>query len=62
VFQRAIQESFEPTLQKWVDANSSEVMQALKPIIREWMDDNLPPLIEAAVQKEIARAVKTRRR
>jgi cell pole-organizing protein PopZ len=62
VFQRAIQESFEPTLQKWVDANSSEVMQALKPIIREWMDDNLPPLIEAAVQKEIARAVKIRRR
>ena len=62
VFQRAIQESFEPTLQKWVDSNSSEIIQALKPIIREWMDDNLPPLIEAAVQKEIARAVKIRRR
>ena len=62
VFQRAIQDAFEPTLQKWVESHNNEILQALKPIIREWMDDNLPPLIEAAVQKEISRAVKTRRR
>jgi cell pole-organizing protein PopZ len=62
IFARAIQESFEPTLQAWVDDHRAELVNRLSPIIREWMDENLPPLIEAAVQKEIARAVRSRKR
>jgi cell pole-organizing protein PopZ len=62
VFERAIAEAFEPVLVKWLSANTDEVMQRMRPLILEWMDENLPTLIEAAVQKEIARAVKTRRR
>jgi len=62
IFARAIQESFEPTLQAWVDDHRAELVSRLSPIIREWMDENLPPLIEAAVQKEIARAVRSRKR
>ena len=56
IFTRAIQDAFQPVLQEWVDANSTEVMENLKPLIRAWMDENLPPLIEAAVVKEIARS------
>jgi cell pole-organizing protein PopZ len=62
VFERAIAEAFEPVLVKWLSGNTDEVMQRMRPLILEWMDENLPTLIEAAVQKEIARAVKTRRR
>jgi cell pole-organizing protein PopZ len=31
-------------------------MDQLRPLIRAWMDEHLPPLIEAAVIKEITRA------
>ena len=62
VFQRAVLQAFEPTLQQWVDGHQSDILNGLKPIIRQWMDENLPPLIEAAVQKEISRAVRARRR
>ena len=62
VFARAVQQALEPTLQDWVDGNRDEIMRRLTPLIREWMDENLPPLIEAAVAKEIARAVRARRR
>jgi uncharacterized protein len=62
VFQRAILQAFEPTLQQWVDGHQSDILNGLKPIIREWMDQNLPPLIEAAVHQEISRAVRSRRR
>jgi cell pole-organizing protein PopZ len=62
VFRRAIQDAFEPTLQQWVDAHSGEILERMKPLIRDWMDQNLPSLIEGAVQREISRAVKPRRR
>jgi hypothetical protein len=62
VFTQAIQEAFEPSLQAWIDDHGTEIVDRLGPLIREWMDDNLPPLIEAAVRKEIARAVRSRRR
>jgi cell pole-organizing protein PopZ len=62
VFERAIQEAFEPALQKWINGNTDEIMQRMRPLILEWMDENLPALIEGSVQKEIARAVKARRR
>jgi uncharacterized protein len=62
VFRRAIQDAFEPQLQQWVDAHSGEILERMKPLIRDWMDQNLPTLIEGAVQREISRAVKPRRR
>jgi hypothetical protein len=62
VFSRAVQAAFDPTLQAWVDNNGEEIVSRLAPLIREWMDENLPPLIEAAVTKEISRAVRARRR
>ena len=62
LFLRAIHDSFTPTLQEWVDGHSGQIMDQLKPLIRAWMDTHLPPLIEAAVQKEIARAAGSRKR
>ena len=62
VFARAVQEAFDPTLQDWVDSHGEEIVSRLAPLIREWMDENLPPLVEAAVTKEISRAVRSRRR
>ena len=62
IFARAVQNALDPTLNDWVDGHADEIMERLKPLIREWMDDNLPPLIETAVQREISRAVKARKR
>jgi hypothetical protein len=56
LFLRAIQDSFTPTLQDWVENHYPEILERLKPVIRDWMDENLPSLIEATVTKEIARA------
>ena len=56
VFVQAVQGAFNPTLENWVDNHQAEILEKLKPLIREWMDENLPPLIEAAVAKEVARA------
>jgi cell pole-organizing protein PopZ len=62
IFTRAVQDAFGPTLQEWVDHHQDHIMDQLKPMIRAWMDEHLPHLIELAVQKEISRAVPTRRR
>ena len=62
VFARAVREAFDPTLQDWVDNHGDEIVSRLAPLIREWMDENLPPLVEAAVTKEISRAMRSRRR
>jgi len=62
IFARAVQDALEPTLSDWVDGHAGEIVERLKPLIREWMDDNLPPLIETAVQREISRAIKARKR
>lgn len=62
VFVRAVQDAFQPTLAGWVGGHTAEIMDHLKPLIRQWMDDNLPAIIQAAVQKEVARAAKDRRR
>jgi cell pole-organizing protein PopZ len=61
LFLRAIQDSFAPTLQEWVDSHHAEILERLKPVIRGWMDDNLPNLIETAVTKEISRAASASR-
>ena len=56
IFAEAVQQAFRPALKEWVDDHSSELMDQLRPLIRAWMDEHLPPLIEAAVIKEISRA------
>jgi len=62
IFMRAVHDAFEPTLQNWIDGHSAEIMDNLKPLIRAWMDEHLPPLIEAAVIKEIARSAEHARK
>jgi cell pole-organizing protein PopZ len=61
VFERAVRESFEPVVQKYLSDNSSAVIEAMKPLIREWMDEHFPPLLEGAVRAEVERVVKSRR-
>jgi cell pole-organizing protein PopZ len=56
IFAEAVQQAFRPALKEWVDDHSNDIMDQLRPLIRAWMDEHLPPLIEAAVIKEISRA------
>jgi cell pole-organizing protein PopZ len=60
VFERAVRESFEPVLQKYLSDNSAVVIDGMKPLIREWMDEHFPPLLEGAVRAEVERVVKSR--
>jgi uncharacterized protein len=62
VYDRAIRESFEPVLRDWLDANADAVVDRMKPVIREWLDQHFPAMLEDAVQGEVARVVKARRR
>lgn len=62
VFERAVRESFEPVLQKYLQDNSQLVIERMKPLIREWMDENFPPLLDNAVRGEVERIVKARTR
>jgi cell pole-organizing protein PopZ len=56
IFAEAVQQAFRPALKEWIGDHSNELTDQLRPVIRAWMDEHLPPLIEAAVVKEIARA------
>jgi cell pole-organizing protein PopZ len=60
VFERAVRESFDPVLQKYLSDNSSAVIDRMKPLIREWMDEHFPALLEGAVRAEVERVVKAR--
>ncbi len=60
VFERAVRESFEPVLNKYLSDNSSAVIERMKPLIREWMDEHFPALLEGAVRAEVERVVKAR--
>jgi cell pole-organizing protein PopZ len=60
VFERAVRESFEPVLQKYISDNSAAVIDRMKPLIREWMDEHFPALLEGAVRAEVERVVKAR--
>ena len=60
VFERAVRESFEPVLQKYLSDNSAAVIDSMKPLIREWLDEHFPPLLEGAVRAEVERVVKSR--
>jgi cell pole-organizing protein PopZ len=62
VFERAVRDSFEPVLQKYLSDNSHAVIEGMKPLIREWMDEHFPPLLEGAVRAEVERVVKSRGR
>jgi len=62
VFERAVRESFEPVLQKYLQDNSQLVIERMKPLIREWMDENFPTLLDNAVRGEVERIVKARTR
>ena len=60
VFERAVRESFNPVLQKYLSDNSGAVIDRMKPLIREWMDEHFPALLEGAVRAEVERVVKAR--
>ncbi|HEY2008198.1 MAG TPA: DUF2497 domain-containing protein [Rhizomicrobium sp.] len=60
VFERAVRESFEPVLQKYLSDNSAAVIDRMKPLIRDWMDEHFPSLLEGAVRAEVERVVKAR--
>jgi cell pole-organizing protein PopZ len=60
VFERAVRDSFEPVLHKYLSDNSAAVIEGMKPLIREWMDEHFPPLLEGAVRAEVERVVKSR--
>jgi hypothetical protein len=60
VFERAVRESFEPVLQKYLSDNSAALVERMKPLIREWMDQHFPALLEGAVRSEVERVVKAR--
>ncbi|HWB99282.1 MAG TPA: DUF2497 domain-containing protein [Bryobacteraceae bacterium] len=60
VFERAVRDSFEPVLVKYLSDNSPAVIERMKPVIREWMDEHFPALLEGAVRAEVERVVKSR--
>ncbi len=60
VFERAVRESFDPVLQKYITDNSAAVIDRMKPLIREWMDEHFPALLEGAVRAEVERVIKAR--
>jgi uncharacterized protein len=60
VFERAVRDSFDPVLQKYLSDNSAAVIDGMKPLIREWMDEHFPALLEGAVRAEVERVVKSR--
>jgi hypothetical protein len=60
VFERAVRDSFDPVLRKYLSDNSAAVIDGMKPLIREWMDEHFPALLEGAVRAEVERVVKAR--
>jgi uncharacterized protein len=62
VFNRAVRETFDPVLGKWLGDNADSIVDRMKPVIREWLDEHFPAMLEEAVRAEVARAVKPRKR
>jgi cell pole-organizing protein PopZ len=56
VFDRAVRETFDPVLQKWLGDNADGLVERMKPLITEWLDTHFPPMLEEAVRTELARA------
>jgi hypothetical protein len=62
VFEKAVREAFDPVLRKWLDDNSTALIDRMKPVISEWLDTHFPAMLEDAVRNEVARAVMARGR
>jgi len=62
VFDRAVRETFDPVLGKWLGDNADAIVDRMKPVIREWLDEHFPAMLEEAVRSEVARVVKARKR
>src|SRR5262249_40249587 len=60
VFDRAVRETFDPVLRGWLQDQGEVLMERMKPAIREWMEQHLPDMLKAAVEEEVARAVRSR--
>jgi cell pole-organizing protein PopZ len=60
VFERAVRDSFDPVLNKYLADNAGSVIEHMKPLIREWMDEHFPALLEGAVRAEVERVVRAR--
>ena len=60
VFERAVNEAFEPVAKQWLGENAAPLIDRMKPLIREWMDEHFPALLEGAVRDEVARVAKAR--
>ena len=60
VFDRAVRETFDPVLRGWLNDQGEVLMEKMKPAIREWMEQHLPDMLKAAVEEEVARAVRSR--
>ena len=56
VFDRAVRETFDPVLQKWLGDNADGLVERMKPLITEWLDAHFPAMLEEAVRKELAAA------
>jgi uncharacterized protein len=54
VFDRAVRETFDPVLQKWLGENADGLVERMKPLITEWLDTHFPALLEEAVRTELA--------
>jgi cell pole-organizing protein PopZ len=62
VFERAVRETFDPVLRKWLADNADPIIEHMKPVISEWLDHHFPAMLEDAVRNEVARAVMARGR
>ena len=59
VFEKAVSESFEPVLRKYLADNAAGIIEGMKPVIREWMDEHFPALLEGAVRAEAERVARS---
>lgn len=60
VFERAVRDTVDPVMNKWLADNTGVIVDRMTPIIRDWMDEHFPALLEGAVREEVARVVKAR--
>jgi hypothetical protein len=61
-FEKAVRDTFDPVLRKWLDDNTATLIDRMKPVISEWLDTHFPAMLEDAVRNEVARAVMSRGR
>jgi len=61
-FERAVRETFDPVLRKWLDDNAATLIDGMKLVISAWLDRHFPAMLEDAVRNEVARAVMARSR